>query len=53
MKKLFPLTLLEKIMLLLLMTLICLLMFFSYAEQSKHAQFINSLKHCSNEKTRH
>lgn len=50
MKKLFSLVLLEKLMLSILMILICLLIFLSYKEQSKHIQFIDSIQPCTTEK---
>lgn len=47
MKKLFYLTILEKIMLSLLVVLISLLAFSSYEEQHKHGNFINNIQNCS------
>jgi cell division protein FtsL len=47
MKKLFYLTMLEKIMLSLLIVLVSLLAFSSYEEKHKYGNFINNIQNCS------
>lgn len=49
MKKLFYLTMPEKIMLSLLIVLISLLAFSSYEEKNKYGNFINNIQNCSDE----
>lgn len=47
MKKLFYLTVLEKVMLSILIVLVSLLAFSSYGEKNKYGNFINHIQNCS------